>query len=85
MDKEYTRVWLSADGGTVARFADDHGKGEYCLRVRDLANKKEFDVSSKEPINDIHKVAVALSPDGKTAVIGNVLWDVTTGEAVLPR
>ena len=68
-------LWLSADGGTVACFTSTEGK--YFLRVRDLANKKEFELSSKELI-DKNKHAAALSPDGKVAAIGDKLWDVTT-------
>ena len=80
LDKEKIRSWLSADGGTLARLASAKG-GKYFLRVRDLANKKEFDVASKEPIDGPdYGVAVALSPDGKVAALGNKLWDVTTGK-----
>jgi WD40 repeat protein len=75
--KEYTDSWLSADGGTVACLARTEG-GQYFLRVRDLANKTEFDLSSKEAILDKNKWAAALSPDGKVAAIGDKLWDVTT-------
>ena len=85
-DDRAQRLWLSADAGALARLVSAKGDrgGPYFLRVRDLASKKEFDISSKEPFSDDRFVA-ALSPDGKKAVIGNVLWDVTTGEAVLPR
>jgi WD40 repeat protein len=78
--KEYTGLWLSADGGTVARLASTGG--DYVLRVRDLANKKEFDLSSKE-LNNNNKRAAALSPDGKVAAIGDKLWDVTTGKQLV--
>jgi WD40 repeat protein len=78
LDKDYTRFWLSADGGTVAGFAIAEGQ---ILRVRDLANKKEFDLSSKE-LND-NGCAVALSPDGKVAAITDKLWDVTTGKQLV--
>jgi len=73
-------LWLSADGGTVACFTSTEGK--YFLRVRDLANKKEFELSSKELI-DKNKHAAALSPDGKVAAIGDKLWDVTTGKQLM--
>jgi WD40 repeat protein len=76
LDKECVRLWLSADGGTVARLGYNQKK----LRVRDLASKKEFDVPSKEPIEDTRRIEVALSPDGKLAAIGGKLWDVTTGK-----
>jgi WD40 repeat protein len=80
LDKEKIRLWLSADGGTLARLASAKG-GKYFLGVRDLANKKEFDVASKEPVDGPdYGVAVALSPDGKVAALGNKLWDVTTGK-----
>jgi WD40 repeat protein len=73
--KKYTRSLLSADGGTVAFFAST--RGQTFLRVRNLANKKDFDLSPKE-LNDNNKCVVALSPDGKVAAIGDKLWDVTT-------
>jgi WD40 repeat protein len=80
LDKENIRLWLGADGGTLARLASAKG-GKYFLRVRDLANKKEFEVASKEPIDGPdYGIAVALSPDGKVVALGNKLWDVTTGK-----
>jgi WD40 repeat protein len=83
-DEPGHRLWLSADGGALARLVSARGDrgGPYFLRVRDLASKKEFDISSKEPFSDDRFVA-ALSPDGKAAAIGNVLWDVTTGKQLV--
>jgi len=65
------RLWLSADGGALARLVSARGDrgGPYFLRVRDLASKKEFDVSSKEPFSD-DRFAAALSPTGRRRQLG---------------
>ena len=83
LNKMWTNwLWLSADGNTVAHFSSTPPQGKVFLRVRDLASKKVFDVSSKEPIDE-NKHRAALSPDGKVAAIGDKLWDVTTGKQLV--
>jgi WD40 repeat protein len=81
LDKECSGLWLSADGGTVARWLNVWDGQKYILRVRDLANKKDFDLTFIKKDNE--RVAVALSPDGKVAAIGDKLWDVTTGKQLV--
>jgi WD40 repeat protein len=73
LDADRSNLQLSADGGSLAYTARQ--RGGYFFRVRDLAAKKNFDVSSEKPI--YNSVAFALSPDGKVAGIGDKLWDVT--------
>ena len=75
---------LSADGSSLAYFALQPRGAGYFLRVRDLAAKKDFDVSFEKPDVGSHGyLKFALSPDGKVAAIGDKLLDVAADKELV--